>query len=134
KSKLERYRSLSSTHDVTLQEVGDAGNEYAAAMRDLINIQNAAPAAPQTRVAEIELERARADERLAESRRQTLIVRAPIAGVVTRLHAVEGRDAAARDPIAEVSALSALDVRAEVAPDLLRIARPGAPAEVKVLS
>lgn len=61
KSKLDRYKALLPAHDVTLQEVEDAENEYAAAMRDLINIQNAAPAAPQTRVAEIELERARAD-------------------------------------------------------------------------
>jgi multidrug resistance efflux pump len=134
KAKLDRYRALLATHDVTLQEVEDAENEYAAAQRDLINVENAAPAAPQTRVAEIELERARADERLAESRRQTLVVRAPIAGVVTRLFAAEGHDAAARDPLAEISALSTLDVRAEVAPDLLRIARAGTPVEVKVLS
>jgi len=40
----------------------------------------------------------------------------------------------ARDPLAEVTALSSLDVRAEVAPDLLRIARPGTPVEVKILS
>lgn len=134
KSKLERYKSLLATHDVTLQEIEDAENEFAAAQRDLINVQNAAPAAPQTRVAEIELERARADEKLAESRRQTLTVRAPIAGVVTRINAVEGRDAAAREPLAEVTALSPLDVRADVAPDLLRIARPGTPVEVKILS
>ena len=134
KSKLERYQSLFTTHDVSLQEVEDAENEYAAATRDLINIRNAAPAAPQTRIAEIELQRARADERLAESRLQTLIVRAPIAGVVTRLSATEGRDAAARDPLAEVTALSLLDVRADVAPDLLRLAPPGTPVEIKVLS
>src|ERR1051326_5868767 len=88
KAKLDRYRALLATHDVTLQEVEDAENEYAAAQRDLINVENAAPAAPQTRVAEIELERARADERLAESRRQTLVVRAPIAGVVARKRVV----------------------------------------------
>jgi len=71
---------------------------------------------------------------LAESRQKTLTVRAPMAGVVTRLAAVEGHTAGARDPLAEVMALSSLDVRAEVAPDLLRIARPGTPVEVKVLS
>lgn len=135
KSKLTRYKALLATHDVSLQEVEDAENEYAAAQRDLITIQNAAtPAAPQTRVAEIELDRARADERLAESRLQTLIVRAPIAGVVTRVSAAEGHDAGAREPLAEVTAMSSVDVRAEVAPDLLRIARPGTPVEVKILS
>src|ERR1043166_7010147 len=70
KAKLDRYRALLATHDVTLQEVEDAENEYAAAQRDLVNVENSAPAAPQTRVAEIEVERARADERLAESRLQ----------------------------------------------------------------
>ncbi|HEY6139015.1 MAG TPA: efflux RND transporter periplasmic adaptor subunit [Thermoanaerobaculia bacterium] len=134
KSKVDRYKALLATHDVSLQEVEDAENEYAAALRDLINIQNSAPAAPQTRVAEIELERARADERLAESRRQTLVVRAPIAGVITRLSAVEGHDAGARDPLAEVTAMAMMDVRADVAPDLLRLARPGTPIEVKILS
>ena len=134
KAKLDRYRALLATHDVALQEVEDAENEYAAANRDLINIQNSAPAAPQTRVAEIELERARADATLAESRLQTLVVRAPMAGVVTRVLAAEGREASAREPLAEVSALAALDVRADVAPDLLRIAKPGTPVEVKVLS
>jgi len=134
KAKLDRYRALLAAHDVSLQEVEDAENEYAAAQRDLINIENAAPAAPQTRVAEIEVERARADERLAESRLQMLTVRAPIAGVITRLQAVEGHEVGAREMLAEVSALSSLDVRADVAPDLLRIAHPGTPVEVKVLS
>ncbi|HEV2722550.1 MAG TPA: efflux RND transporter periplasmic adaptor subunit [Thermoanaerobaculia bacterium] len=137
KAKVERYKSLLPTHDVTLQEVEDAENELAAATRDLVAVQNqnAPPAAPHSRrVAEIELERARAEERLAESRRQTLTIRAPIAGVVTRLSAVEGRDAGAREPLAEVTAMAPVDVRAEVAPDLLRIARPGTLIEVKVLS
>ncbi len=136
KAKVERYKSLLPTHDVTLQEVEEAESELAAATRDLIAVRNAAPAAPQsqTRVAQIELERARAEERLAESRRQTLTVRAPIAGVVTRLSAVEGRDAGAREPLAEVTAMAPVDVRADVAPDLLRIARPGTLIEVKVLS
>src|ERR1043166_1908849 len=134
KDKLDRYRSLRATHDVTLQEVEDAENEYAAAQRDLINVENSAPAAPQTRVAELEVERARPHERPAGSRRQMQTVRAPIAGVVTRLQAVEGHEVGARETLAEISALSSLDVRADVAPDLLRIARPGTPVEVKVLS
>jgi len=134
KSKLDRLKALLATHDVTQQEVEDAEQEYAAAQRDLINIRNSAPAAPQTRLAEIELERARADEQLAQSRRQTLTVRAPIAGVVTQISAMEGHDAAAREPLAVVTSLSSVDVRADVAPDLLRIARPGTPVEVKVLS
>ena len=131
KSKVERYRSLLPTHDVTLQEVEEAESELAAARRDLVAIQNAAPAEPTSA---IELERARAEERLAESRRQTLTVRAPIAGVVTRVSAVEGREAGAREPLAEVTAMAPVDVRADVAPDLLRIARPGTMIEVKILS
>jgi multidrug resistance efflux pump len=134
KSKVERYKKLLATHDVSLQEVEDAENEYAAAQRDLSNIQSTAPAAPQTRIAEIELERARADERLAESRRQTLVVRAPIAGVVTRVPAAEGHDVGAREPLVEVTSMASMDVRADVAPDLLRLARPGTPIEVKILS
>src|SRR5205823_8235251 len=55
KSKMERYKSLAATHDISLQEVEDAESEYAAALRDLLSIQNATLAAPQTRVAEIEL-------------------------------------------------------------------------------
>jgi multidrug resistance efflux pump len=137
KAKRDRYRALFQTRDVTLQDLENAEDEYSAAVRDLANLRNAqqAPsAATSPRLAEIEVEKAKADEALAQARLQSLQIRAPIDGVVTRLDAVEGRDVSGHDALAEVTALGSLDARAEVDPDLLRVVRAGMPVEVKLMT
>lgn len=127
KAKRDRYRALYATHDVTLQELEDAENDYSAALRDLTNL--ASPA-----VAQFEIDRAIADEKLAEQRQQSLALHAPIDGVVTRLDAAEGRDVAPRESLAEITAMGTLEARAEVEPDLLRVIRPGMNVEVRIMT
>lgn len=139
KAKRDRYLELYKTHDVTLQETEAAEDEYAAAVRELANLRRSrtSPAAVSDnnpRIAEIELEKARADEQLAESRQQSLVIKAPIDGVITKLDAVDGRDVAGRDAVAEVTAMSNLEARADVDPDLLRVIHAGMPVEVKLLT
>jgi multidrug resistance efflux pump len=134
KAKRDRYRALFATRDVTLQDLEEAENEYSAAQRDLAAMRVARVPAAEPRIAEVELERARADERMALERQRSLVVRAPISGVVTRLDAVEGRELSPREPLAEVTAVANLEARAEIDPDLLRVIRPGLPVEVKILT
>src|SRR6185369_145096 len=55
KARRDRYRELFKTHDVTLQELEDAENDYSASLRELGTLR-ASPSA------QIELERAIADE------------------------------------------------------------------------
>lgn len=127
KAKRDRYRALYATHDVTLQELEDAEVEYSAALRDLGNMT-------PPRASAIELERAVADEKLAQQRQEALALHAPIDGVVTRLQAAEGRDVSNREPLAEITAMGNLEARAEVDPDLLRVIRPGMNAEVRIMT
>jgi multidrug efflux pump subunit AcrA (membrane-fusion protein) len=127
KARRDRYRKLYETRDVTLQELEDAENDYSAALRDLQGARVAPPNA-------IELERAIADEKFAEQRQQALVIRAPLAGVVTKLDAAEGREVSAREAIAEVTAMGDLEARAEVDPDLLRVIRPGMSVEVRIMT
>jgi len=127
KAKRDRYRLLFKTRDVTLQELEEAENEYSAALRDLATLRT-------PRVADIEIERAIADEKLAKERQQSLVLRAPLAGVVTKLEAAEGQEVGGRDTIAEVTAMGDLEARAEVDPDLLRVIRPGMNVEVRVMT
>lgn len=127
KAKRDRYRELYKTRDVTLQELEDAENDYSAARRDLAGMRS-------TPTSDIEIERAMADEKFAEQRLQALVIRAPLAGVVTKLDAVEGRDAGARETLAEITAMSNLEARAEVDPDLLRVIRPGMNVEVRIMT
>jgi HlyD family secretion protein len=129
KAKRDRYRALYATRDVTLQELEDAENDYSAALRDL-----GTTAARNPQLSRIELERAVADEKLAEQRQQSLVIRAPIAGVVTKLDVAEGRAVGAREPIAEVTAMGDLEARAEVDPDLLRVIRAGMNVEVRIMT
>jgi len=127
KARRDRYRELYKTHDVTLAELEDAENDYSAALRDLGNLR----ASPLPR---IEVERAAADEKLAEQRQQSLVIRAPIGGVVTKLDAAEGHQVAPREALAEVTAMGELEARAEVDPDLLRVVRAGMSAEVRIMT
>jgi membrane fusion protein, multidrug efflux system len=127
KARRDRYRALFATRDVTLQELEDAENDYSASLRDLGTARN-------PRLSQIEIERAIADQKLAEQRLQSLVIRAPIAGVVTKLDVAEGRQVGAREAIAEVTAMGNLEARAEVEPDLLRVIRPGMNVEVRIMT
>jgi len=53
---------------------------------------------------------------------------------VTKLDAAEGRQVGAREAIAEVTAMSNLEARAEVEPDLLRVIRAGMSVEVRIMT
>jgi len=132
KGKRDRYRALYATHDVTLQEVEEAENEYSAALRDLAAMRASNSGNP--RIAAIEAERARAEEKLSEERMRSMTLRAPIEGTVTRLEAMEGREASARAPLVEVTSMSALEARADVDPDLLRVIRPGMSVEARIMT
>jgi len=101
--------------------------QYGYFLRDLATLRT-------PRVADIEIERAIADEKLAKERQQSLVLRAPLAGVVTKLEAAEGQEVGGRDTIAEVTAMGDLEARAEVDPDLLRVIRPGMNVEVRVMT
>src|SRR5581483_7737360 len=132
KATRDRYRALYATRDVTLRELEEAENEYSAALRDLAAMRAANSANP--RIAAIEAERARDEEKLAEERMRSMTLRAPIEGVVTHLDAVEGREVAGRAPLIEVTSMGALEARADVDPDLLRVIRPGMSAEVRIMT
>jgi multidrug resistance efflux pump len=132
-AKRDRYRALFASRDITAQELEVAEGEYAAAAQALENLRAGVRGAnPQ--LARIEIEKARAEEALAADRVQEMTLRAPHAGVVTRLDAVEGRRVPAREPLAEVSDTSALEARAPVDPDLLRVVHAGMSAEVSILA
>jgi multidrug resistance efflux pump len=127
KAKRDRYRALYATHDVTLQELEDAENDYSGALRDLAS-------AASVPVAQFEIERAIADEKLAGQRQESLALHAPIDGIVTKLDAVDGRAVAPRESLAEITAMGNLEARAEVEPDLLRVIRPGMSVEVRIMT
>ena len=61
-------------------------------------------------------------------------VASPMSGIVTRLYVAPGQAVFPRDPIADVSDVSTLLVRGDVAPELVRYLRPGMRVDVKVFS
>ncbi len=68
RTKLDRYRGLFTTHDVSKQEIEDAENEFAIAQRDYIAERDAGVvAAPTTdpQLLALELEKAKAEETYA---------------------------------------------------------------------
>lgn len=136
-SKRNRYRQLYETRDISKQELEDAENEYAAAMRDWLaerERQTTKVVKNDTSVLELELERAKAEVKFLEDRRALLEVKAPISGTVTRVLVRDGDTVYLRDPIAEVANTATVDVRAPIAPELLRHVRAGMAVEVKVLT
>lgn len=129
-AKLERYKRLLATGDVSQQEVQDVETEVATARERL-----AAPPTPatDTAVAQAELDRADADRKYAEYRKSLLTVIAPATGVAhLRVH--EGDDVFPRDALVDVRDTSTVRVQAQVAPELLRFVRPGLPVDVKVMT
>ncbi len=136
-AKRDRYRHLFETHDISKQELEDAENEYAAALRDwLAEHERASQKVIQTdtTVLQLELERARAEVAFTEERRGLLEVKAPMTGTITRVVARPGESVFARDPVAEISNTTTVEVRGTIAPELQRYVRSGMPVEVKVFT
>jgi len=136
-AKRDRYRALFQTHDVSQEELENAENEYALALRDwLAERERLTTNAVQTdtSVLQLELERARAEEAFVAERKTLLSVTAPVAGVVTRVYTRPGESIFLRDPIVEVSNTTTVEVRGTIAPELLRHVRAGMPVEVKVFT
>jgi multidrug resistance efflux pump len=134
--KLDRYKKLLATGDVSRQELLDVETEVAAARRDwLAEKERRQTVAPSTDpgMTQAELDRARADQKFAEYRKSLLSIVAPAAGVLhLRMH--EGDDVFTRDPVAEVRDATSARVQAQVAPELLRYVRVGQMADVKVMT
>jgi multidrug resistance efflux pump len=136
-TKRARYRQLFVTHDISRQELEDAENEYAAALRDwLVERERTSQNVIQTDagVLQLELERAKAELAFASERRTMLDVKAPMAGVVTRVAARPGENIFPRDPIVEIANTARVEVRGTIAPELMRYARAGMPVEVRVFT
>lgn len=130
KAKVDRYRALYATHDISLDELQNAEAEYAAARREA----SVAAPAEDPALLRLELEKARAEEALVEERKQRLTITAPMGGVITRLLVNAGDNLFPRDPMMEIANNSTLDVRGAIAPELLRYIHGGMPAEVKVFT
>jgi len=136
-AKRNRYRELFRTHDVSRQELEDAENEYSAALRDWLAERERATATvaqTDTGLLQLELEKARTEEALANDRRSLLTVAAPIGGTVTRVNARVGESVFPRDTIVEITDNTKALVRAAIAPELLRYVRTGMPLQVKVFT
>lgn len=134
--RFETMKQLRKTNDVTLRELEQAEVDYLASLRDYNERRLSAGAVPgaDSELLRIEREKTAAQERFATHRQVLLRITSPIAGVVTRLHVAPGQAVFPRDPIAEVSDSASLQVRGNVAPELLGYIRPGMSVEVKVLS
>jgi len=136
-AKRARYRQLYASRDISREELENAENEYAAALRDWhIERERASQSVVQTDtgILQLELERANAELAFASERRALLDVKAPIGGVVTRVAARAGESVFLRDPIVEIANTTKVDVRGTIAPELMRYVRRGMPVEVKVFT
>lgn len=136
-AKRDRYRLLYATHDVSKQELEDAENEYAAALRDYLAERERATqtvAITDTSVLQLELDRAKAEVAFASERQALLEVKAPMAGVVTRVNVRAGDNVFPRDPIAEIADTTKVEVRGTIASELQRYVRPGMSVETKVFT
>ena len=137
KARRDRYRELFKTHDVSREELENAENEHAAALRDWLAERERAVATvaqSDTGILELELEKARAEEAFAAERKAQLEVKAPVGGTVTRVAARAGESIFPRDPIVEIADLSKVEVRGPIAPELLRYVHAGMTVEVKILT
>jgi membrane fusion protein, multidrug efflux system len=136
-AKRDRYRDLYKNHDISKQELEDAENEYSVAMRDWLGErerQTTKVVRTDTGLLELELERAKANVAFVEERRGLLVIKAPMDGTVTRVLVRPGDTIYTRDPVASIANTSTVEVRAAIAPELLRHVRAGMPVEVKVLT
>lgn len=136
-AKRDRYRQLFASHDISKQDLEDAENEYAMALRDwLVERERASQKVIQTdnSILQLELERAKAELAFANERRTLLDVRAPISGVVSRVAARPGETIFPRDPIVEIANNATVEARGTIVPELQRYVRAGMPVEVKVMT
>lgn len=136
-AKRDRYRQLYASRDISKQELEDAENEYAIALRDwLVERERASQKVIQTdnSILQLELDRAKAELAFANERRALLEVRAPISGVVTRVAARPGETIFPRDPVVEIANNATVEVRGTIASELQRYVRNGMPVEVKVMT
>jgi HlyD family secretion protein len=133
KSKVERYRGLYKTRDVSIEELENAEAEYAMALRER-EAYRQAPVTSDPELLRLEVEKARAEAALVADRQSRLTVTAPIAGIVTKLLVNQGESVFPRDPLMEIANAATLDVRGSIAPELMRYVRSGMPAEVKVFT
>jgi membrane fusion protein, heavy metal efflux system len=141
RQRLEKMKALRNTRDITARDLEHAEVEYLAALRDYNNERRAISGVPAAAVPgespellRIEREKIAAEEKFALQRRSLLRVTTPIGGIVTRIHAVPGQPVFPRDPIADISDVTTMHVRGNVAPELLRFLRPGQRVDVKILS
>lgn len=137
RAKLQRYRELRRRNDVSEQELEDAENEYAWAQRDYLSQQRSPVLLANNsnrRVLEVELAKARAEEKAARERIRSLTITSPLAGTVTSIRAIEGQFLYARDAVADITDLSTMEVRGEVPADLINFVHPGMQVEVKVFT
>jgi multidrug resistance efflux pump len=138
-AKRDRYRELYKTHDVSKQDLEDAENEYSGALRDWLAEREHATAQPPVVQADInllqlELEKARSEQAAAEDRKVLLTIVAPMSGTVTRVSTRVGESVFPRDPIAEITDNTKAQVRAAIAPELIRYVRTGMPLQIKIFT
>jgi multidrug efflux pump subunit AcrA (membrane-fusion protein) len=138
RQRLQTMRQLRKTNDITTRDLEIAEIEYLAALRDYNHERHGATIAPSVgddaETIRIERERMTAEEKFAQERSALLHITSPIAGVVTRLQISQGQTIFPRDAIAEISDLSSVQVRGNVAPELLRYIRPGMRVDVRVMT
>jgi multidrug resistance efflux pump len=135
--RYEKMKQLRATNDITARELEQAEVEYLAALREYDQMRAtpaAVGAAEDKQLLRIERDKAAAEDRFAAERRNQLQITSPFAGTVTRVSVVPGQAVFPRDPIVEVADVSTIQVRGNVAPELLRFLRPGMHVDVKVFS
>jgi multidrug resistance efflux pump len=135
--KLERFRAMLKSGDVSAQELQDVTVEVAAARRDWLAERERRMTVPEQSdpsLLNMELERARADLAVAEDRKTQLTLTAPAAGIVSRVLVKAGDRVFPRDPLLEISNASNVRVTAQVAPELIRYVRAGQLVDVQVLT
>jgi multidrug resistance efflux pump len=135
-AKLEKYRALFSTHDISEQELREAENEAAMAKREwLAERERRTASVPENKeLVRLDLEKARADTEFANGRKALLMIAAPRTGTVVRLHVAPGDRVYPHDPMAEISDRTRMTIRANVAPELLSHIHAGMEVDVKVFT
>jgi HlyD family secretion protein len=135
RERLERYRQLRKTHDVSEAEVAMAEAEYLGALREeAAERRDAVVVTPSNRITALELSKARAEEKFARSRETLLRPATPIAGTITAVHVVPGQVVFPHDPLVDIVDVTSLRIRGEVAPELVRYLRPRTRVEVKLFT
>jgi membrane fusion protein (multidrug efflux system) len=117
---LTRREALAKDRAVTAAELDDARATVAQADADLA-------------LADAEVARAEADVEVLRVRLEERVVRAPAAGKIAEVHRESGAFVARGDPVAELIAEGALEVRFTVTESDASVVRPGDPVTVRAL-